>query len=118
MALKTKKILPSNVEATYFRIVQQNMNYDRLDCVVTLAGYISQAARDEGAEPVCSCTIDLAETFHGAENKSDDVMGDCNRATLYNLIKKQATAQEEEVEGEETTAKNADLQLFAKATDI
>jgi len=113
MALKIKKILPSSIEADYWRISQQNMNYDRLDCVVTLSAYINKEARDEGAEPVCSCTFDLSEVFHGKEyDNGKKPMGNINRGELYGMIKQQAQVEADKEEG------NSELAFFADSEDI
>ena len=45
MALKKTKQLPTAVSAEYWRIVQLNANFDRLDAVMTLALYTTQQAR-------------------------------------------------------------------------
>jgi hypothetical protein len=105
MALLKQKTLPNSLIVDYWRIAQQNMNYDRLDCVVTLSSYASQEARNEGAEPAYSCTFDLSEYFHNKEG-GEEVLKDLNRARAYEVIVELAQLEAEKEGG------NSELAFF------
>lgn len=112
MAFKKTATTRSSVEVEYHRIAQLNMNYDRLDAVVVLAGYLNQEARNEGAEPVCSCQFDLSEHFHNEQGEGQ--LKNLNRAKAYEVIKQLAQAELEKDEEEQ----NKELAFFADAQDV
>jgi hypothetical protein len=111
MALQKTKQLPSGAICNYYRIVQTNMNYDRLDCVITLSGYLSKEARDSGATPIDSIQLDLSSHFHNKEYTSgEEILSNINRKSAYTVIKQLA---QEEYDGEEQP-----IHFFRGATDI
>jgi len=64
MALEKKMETAAGVQGNYWRIIQHNMNYERLDAVVTLALYVSISHRFAGKASIfTSRTIDLGEEF-------------------------------------------------------
>ena len=50
--IKNKELDNTGVSGNYWRIVQNNSNYDRPDNVVTLQLYKSQSGREEGKSPL------------------------------------------------------------------
>lgn len=112
MAFLKEQQLSSKIFINYWKVAQLNMNYDRLDAVVVLAGYLNQEARNEGAEPVCSCQFDLSEHFHNEQGEGQ--LKNLNRAKAYEVIKQLAQAELEKDEEEQ----NKELAFFADAQDV
>jgi hypothetical protein len=51
--------MSSLVDVQYWRIVEMHINFDRLDAVIILSGYLSRDARDSMASPITSFQFNL-----------------------------------------------------------
>jgi len=102
MALKKPKALNTGVTAEYWRIVQLNTNFDRLDCVIDLSVYLNQAARDAGASPLYPYRHDLGEAFAEKLYNGSDKVKNINLQKAYAELKLQAEAEAAKEEGDET----------------
>ena len=122
MALIKQKTLKTGNTGEYHRIVQMNMNYDRLDCVITIATYKDSNARDAGATPVTQYTLDIGQAFHDEEyTNGEDTMKNVSLKEAYKVFKDKSIAEaakEDEDEEGNPTDKNKDLAWFADATDV
>jgi hypothetical protein len=58
MALKIEKDTNYGVSATYWKIIETNINYLSKNSRVVVAGYIDQKARDNGKEPLAGFGFD------------------------------------------------------------
>ena len=111
MALQQKKLLSSGIEIDYWRIVQMNMNYDRLDCVITLSGYLSKEARDNDSSAIDSIQIDLSTYFHEKEG-GELILKDLNRSRAYEVILELAELEIDKEDG------NQDFAFFLESVEI
>lgn len=114
MAFCKNKKLNTGIEINYWRIIQLNVNYDRLDAVVTLAGYLSKEARDNGSQPIETVQFDMSSMFHNAEFSGDEVVKNINLKEAYTTIKSLA---QKELESEDENERNEHIIFFADATD-
>ncbi len=57
MALLLPLAHPTGAQPEYWRIVQATIHYDRNEVVIDMAGYLNQAARDAGAQPLTSIQV-------------------------------------------------------------
>lgn len=114
MGLKKTKNLPSSVTCEYWRVIQQNMNFDRLDCVVTVAGYKDKTARDAGATPLDSIQVSLDGDYHDEVYiNGEDAMKNVSLKELYKVLKTKALAEAAKEEN-----KDENLAFFADALDL
>jgi len=58
MALEITKTTQYGNNATYWRVVETNVNWIRDDSHVTLAGYISSKERNAGNAPIATVNLD------------------------------------------------------------
>ena len=115
MALKKAKQLPIGVTGEYWRIIQLNTNFDRLDGVIDLALYLSQAAREAGAAPMGSFSHQLGADFVDALYNGADKVKNINLQKAYVELKKQAQAEKLKDPADPTYT--PDLAWFADAAD-
>ena len=114
MALQKVKATQFGVEGSYWRILQLNMNYDRMDAVCTIGLYIDKASRNAGNSPVDSFQVDLAAEFHdGQYVNGDDAMKNISLKEAYKTLKQMATD-----EAAKLVVVNVDLAFFSDAEDI
>lgn len=98
MALSKPKQLPSAVTIDYWRIIEINVNLLRSSAVVTLAGYISQSARDNGAAPLDAFSWDLGAAYIERLYSGADEIRDISLSEAYTEFKLQAqTADDPEL---------------------
>jgi hypothetical protein len=114
MALKKSKNTPQGPAAEYWRIVQLNTNFDRLDAVIDLALYTNKAAREAGAQPFDAYRHDLGEEFAEKLFNGNDKVKNINLQKAYTEFKQQAQAEAAKPEQE----RNAALAWFADAEDV
>jgi len=114
MGLTKSKTTKSGYTAEYHRIGQLNMNYDRLDAVMTVLTYKDQASRDAGDEPTGSFQYDFGSNYHD-ENYSngEDSMKNVSLKEAYKVLRSLSQAEEAKTED-----KNEDLAYFADATAV
>ena len=113
MGLLKPKTLSSGVVGEYWRIVQKNMNYDRQDCVVTLALYRNKESRDVGETPVDSTQLDLGKEYHDFEYKNGiDTMKNVSLKETYLVLKNKSI-----VEAGKEENRDENLAFFADAVD-
>lgn len=114
MALQKTKATPFGIDGNYWRILQLNCNYDRIDAVCTVGLYIDEASRNAGNNPVDSFQTDLATEFHDTNYKDgDDAMKNISLKEAYKALRKMATEEDSKTEG-----KNVNLAFFADAVDV
>lgn len=113
MALKKSKTTPQGIPAEYWRIVQLNSNFDRLDACIDLALYTDQAAREAGAQPFGAYQHDLGADFAEKLFSGNDKVKNINLQKAYTEFKAQAQAEAEKSIEE----RDAALAWFADAVD-
>lgn len=58
MALKINKPSEFGVDATYWRVMETNINWAEQKAHVTIAGYLTKKARTNGSQPLISYSMD------------------------------------------------------------
>jgi len=117
MALQKTKTTLYGIDGNYWRIVQLNCNYDRIDAVCTIALYIDEAAYIAGNNHIDSFQVDLAIEFHnGSYTDGDDIMKSISLKEAYKALKKMATDESNKLEDDDT--KRNDLAWFADASIV
>jgi hypothetical protein len=114
MALKKAKQMTNGTTAEYWRIIQLNINWDRLDAVIDLAVYLTKAAREAGATPMYSFQHALGAEFTELLFNGNDKVKNVNLNKAYSEFKAQAVVEAAKPDSEE---KNTALAWFADATD-
>ena len=115
MALQKSKATIYGMPGDYWRIVQLNCNYDRVDAVCTIALYIDEASRDAGNNPLSHFKVDLAGQFHdGDYTDGDDVMKNISLKEAYKALKRMAVDED----AKSDDGKNAELAFFSDALDV
>ena len=93
MALDIKKDTMYGISATYFKILETNINYLNGVCHVTLAGYADKVARDAGAEPLMLIHFDWPEGPDGVVKNMPITISEQNKldkntvSIAYTVIK-------------------------------
>lgn len=114
MGLLKTKSTKYGVDASYHRIIQLNMNYDRLDAVVTLATYTNKDDRDAGANPIDQFQVDLSTEFHDdIYSNGEDVMKNVSLKEAYKALDRMAKA-----EALKTEDKNEELAFYSDAVEV
>jgi len=117
MALQKTKTTAYGIDGNYWRIVQLNCNYDRIDAVCTIALYIDEAAYIAGNSYIDSFQVDLAIEFHnGNYTDGDDIMKSISLKEAHKALKKMATDENNKAEDDDT--KRNDLAWFADASIV
>ncbi len=113
MGLLKSKPTKEGYTAEYHRIGQLNMNYDRLDVVMTVLTYKDKASRDAGDQPISSFQYDLGTHYHDEKySNGEDAMKNVSLKEAYRVLRTLSTAEDAKTED-----KNEDLAFFADATD-
>ena len=118
MALQKSKTTQFGVPGDYWRILQLNCNYDRMDAVCTIGLYIDEASRNADNSPVDSFQVDLGGQFHNENYKDgEDAMKNISLKAAYKALKRMATDEAAKPDDPEVS-KNDDLAFFADAVDV
>jgi hypothetical protein len=121
MALQKTKSTLIGIDGNYWRIVQLNCNYDRIDAVCTIGLYVDETTRNAGANPIHSFKVDLSSQFHDdTYTDGSDVMKNISLKEAYKALKDLAIAEEAKPEPVVDTdeRKNDDLAFFNDALDV
>lgn len=125
MAFKKAKTIKGHSNE-YWRILQINTNFDRMDAVATFGLYKNVTTRNNDPNAVVDqYTIQLgeqyAESIYEDSNGGDERMiKNIDRAKAYEIFKTKAQIEADkpdEVDGETNPDKNFDLAWFADTTD-
>lgn len=113
MALQKTKSTNMGVDGNYWRIVQLNMNYDRLDAVCTVACYKDETVRNNGSQPLTQVQFDLSNSFHNDNyTNGEDTMKNISLKEAYKVLKSLAVTENAKEE-----RKDEDLAFFSDAID-
>ena len=115
MALKKLMVTDKGTRGDYWRVVQLNMNFDRLDAVASFSLYMTREARVAGRSQMQNINIDLGEEFLKKQiAKNGDLGDESNKRTAYNALKR-LVILEKQVSPEE---QNPDILFFDGAEDV
>lgn len=78
MAITLNRPTPFGLDATYWNIMAVSSDYAGARMVVSLAGYVSKGARDDGAKPIASEQVTMGE---------ENFIPDASRTAIYEAIK-------------------------------
>ena len=113
MALQKQKN-HNGFTCNYWRIIQLNTHFDRMDCVIDIALYQSKAAREAGNLPVYSFQHSLGAEFADKLFNGNDKVKNINLQRAYAELKAQAQAEASKPDREQ----NSELVWFADAADV
>ena len=118
MGLQKTKTSKYGYACDYWRIVQMNMNYDRLDAVITVALYKSEADRNAGKASLQSYSTDIGSVVLPQNYSSgDDTMKNISLKEAYKALKTMAVAEAAKA-GTEEEPRDEELAFFADAVTV
>lgn len=112
MALQKQKV-HNGFACNYWRIIQLNNHFDRMDCVIDLALYQSKAAREAGNLPMYTFQHSLGVNFANTLFIGNDKVKNINLQKAYAELKAQAQAESSKPAEDQ----NSELMWFADAED-
>jgi len=116
MALKKDITNQHGMTCEYWRIIQLNQNYDRLDAVITIALYEHRAQRLIGL-PFMSYKFDIGCCYHDDEYlNGNDIMRNITLKEGYRMLKQLAIA--EQAKPLDDPMRDARLAWFHDAEDV